>query len=89
MTKARDLEWQAGYHLTRRTGPARIPGREVSFYAKDGGSAHLGSFWAFAPKGLWLVSDGAFVLVGKLNKHESALYNTSGAVVEYIERTAV
>lgn len=89
MTRAKELEQQAAYHMTRRTGPVRIPGHEVSFYAKDGGSAHLGSFWAFAPKGLWLVNDGTFVLVGKLNKHESALYNTGGAAVEYIERTAV
>lgn len=89
MTRAKELEQRAAYHLTRRTGPVRIPGREVSFYAKDGGSAHLGSFWAFAPKGLWLVNNGAFVLVGKLNKHEHALYNTDGRTVDYIERAAV
>jgi hypothetical protein len=87
MTRA--LNQQAAYHLTRQTGPTKIPtGRDVAFYAKDGGSAHLGSFWAYAPKGLWLVNNGCFVLVGKLNKHERALHATDGVAVDYIERAA-
>lgn len=82
-----ESEKRAAYHLTRKTAThLRIPGREIAFYAADHGTAHIGSFWAHAPQGLWLVVDGAFVLVGKLNKHERVLHAKDGQTCDYVER---
>lgn len=81
---AGELQRQAAYHLTRTSQTARrVPAREIVFWAADGGTAHAGEFWAFAPSGhIWLTCGGAYVRARKATKRDQHAFGPEAAWIE-------
>lgn len=81
---AGELQRRATYHLTRVSRTTlRVPAREIVFWATDGGSAHKGEFWAFAPSGhIWLTCGGAYVRARKATKRDQHAFGPEAAWIE-------
>lgn len=66
----RTNEQHAEYHMRRTAKMPKAPGPAVEFF--NGTEIVTGEFWAFAPSGLWLTSNGQYVNVCKARKHSDA-----------------
>lgn len=66
----RTNQQRAEYHMKRAVRTPKAPGPSVEFF--NGTEIVTGEFWAFAPSGLWLTSNGQYVNVCKARKHSDA-----------------